>query len=232
MILFPPSRYASIHNHSTFSPFDGLSEPREHIDFCLKNGLDSWSLTDHGNGNGLAHAHAHARKVSSKGAKFRQLYGVEFYFVPDLKEWKRTYDISRGLVSDETSSDVEDEVAGLVVEDADETRTEQEDNPNRRYHLVVVAKNRVGLSNLFTLVKKSFKDGFYKFPRIDFNMLKEHGEGLVVSTACVGGYPSGLIYKEFPTAKFDDLQPGLMDDPASYARIMNRLQNSVDRFVD
>ena len=232
MILRPPSQYTSLHNHSHFSNFDGLGLPHEHIDFCLKNGLDSWSLTDHGNGNGLAHAHAHAKKLKSKGAKFRQLYGVEFYFVPDLKEWKRTYDISRGLASDETSTDGDDEVAGLVVEDADETRTEQEDNPNRRYHLVVVAKNRVGLSNLFTLVKKSFKDGFYKFPRIDFNMLKEHGEGLVVSTACVGGYPSGLIYREFPDMKFDQLDPRLVDDETVRNRINGRLQNMVDRFTD
>jgi len=230
-----PTRYASLHNHSTFSPYDGLGNPAEHIDFCLNNGLDSWSLTDHGNGNGLAHAHAHAKKVKSKGKQFRQLYGVEFYFVPDLKEWKRTYEASKVKLEDlsgESAPDQDEEAAGLVVEDADETRTEQEDNPNRRYHLVVVAKNRVGLSNLFTLVKKSFKDGFYKFPRIDFNMLREHGEGLVVSTACVGGYPSGLIYREFPEAKFDQLSPDLITDPAMLNRIMGRLTNMVDRFVD
>jgi DNA polymerase-3 subunit alpha len=232
MILLPPNRYASIHNHSTFSPFDGLSEPREHIDFCLKNGLDSWSLTDHGNGNGLAHAHAHAKKLKGKGAKFRQLYGVEFYFVPDLKEWKKAYDLSKGISAEDSTSENDEEEAGLVVEDADDTRTEQIDNISRRYHLVVVAKNRVGLSNLFTLVKKSFKDGFYKFPRIDFNMLKEHGEGLVVSTACVGGYPSGIIYREFPDLKFDQLDPRLVDDETVRNRINNRLQNMVDRFTD
>ena len=85
--LQAPNRYTSLHNHSTFSPYDGLGNPQEHIDFCLSNGLDSWSLTDHGNGNGLAHAHAHAKRLKSKGKKYRQLYGVEFYFVPDLKEW-------------------------------------------------------------------------------------------------------------------------------------------------
>lgn len=225
-----------MHNHSHFSNFDGVGHPADHIDFCLKNGLDSWSLTDHGNGNGLAHAHAHAKKLKSKGAKYRQLYGVEFYFVPDLKDWKRTYEASKLKLDDQDptdpTGDKDEETAGLVVEDADETRTEQEDNPNRRYHLVVVAKNRVGLSNLFTLVKKSFRDGFYKFPRIDFNMLKEHGEGLVVSTACVGGYPSGLIFREFPELKFDQLNPGLIKDPTVMNRIMGRLTNMVDRFTD
>lgn len=234
-ILQPPNRYTSLHNHSHFSNFDAIGLPHDHIDFCLRNGLDSWSLTDHGNGNGLAHAHAHAKKLKSKGAKFRQLYGVEFYFVPDLKEWKRTYEASKVKANEleaDAAPDQDEEAAGLVVEDADETRADQEDNPNRRYHLVVVAKNKVGLSNLFTLVKKSFKDGFYKFPRIDFNMLKEHGEGLVVSTACVGGYPSGLIYREFPDMKFDQLRPELVSDPLTMSRIMARLTNMVDRFTD
>lgn len=187
-------------------------------------------MTDHGNGNGLAHAHAHAKKLKSKGTKFRQLYGVEFYFVPDLVDWKVRYDLSR----QETTKGDDEEEAGLVVEDADETRSDGDRfvDVNKRYHLVVVAKNGVGLSNLFTLVKKSYVDGFYKFPRIDFRLLKEHGEGLVVSTACVGGYPSGLIYGEFPDKKFAELTPDLVDDRGVRSRIRNRLENMVDRFVD
>jgi len=189
-ILLPPSRFVSLHSHSHFSTYDGVGYPADHANFALKNGLDAWSLTDHGNGNGLAHAHAHAKKLKSKGAKFRQLYGVEFYFVPDLADWKVRYDLAKKEKGQEGDKKAEDEEeAGLVVEDADETRSDNDRfvDINKRYHLVVVAKNRVGLSNLFTLVKKSYVDGFYKFPRIDFNLLKQHGEGLVVSTACLTG---------------------------------------------
>ena len=232
-IIRPPSRFVSLHGHDSFSAYDGLGYPADHIDFCVKNGLDGWSLTNHGNGNGLAHAHAHAKKlVKSKGHKFRQLYGVEFYFVPDLADWKVRYDLSK---QDATrGKPLDEEEAGLVVEDADETRSDNERfvDVNKRYHLVVVAKNRVGLSNLFTLVKKSYVDGFYKFPRIDFNLLKQHGEGLVVSTACVGGYPSGIIYGEFADKKFAELDPSLVDDDAVRRRIRNKLENVVDRFVD
>jgi DNA polymerase III alpha subunit len=190
VILRPPNRFVSIHNHSTFSPYDGLGHPQEHIDFCLRNGLDGWSLTDHGNGNGLAHAHGHAKKLYKNGQKFRQIFGVEFYFVPSLKDWQRAYNQKKADAEAAKSDDApeDEEEAGLVVEDADQTRTEVSVNDiYKRYHLVVIAKNRIGLSNLFTLVKKSFKDGFYKFPRIDFDLLKQHGEGLVVSTACVSG---------------------------------------------
>ena len=94
-ILRPPTRFVSLHGHSHFSAYDGLGHPQEHIDFCLTNQLDGWSLTDHGNGNGLAHAHVHARKLYKKGQKFRQLFGVEFYFVPSLKEWQHSYDLKK-----------------------------------------------------------------------------------------------------------------------------------------
>lgn len=228
----PPTRFISLHGHDSFSAYDGLGYPSDHIDFCLKNGLDGWSLTNHGNGNGLAHAHAHAKKIKSKGAKFRQLYGVEFYFVPDLADWKVRYDLSKQETSKDKGDDEEE--AGLVVEDADETRSDTDRfvDVNKRYHLVVVAKNRIGLSNLFTLVKKSYVDGFYKFPRIDFKLLKEHGEGLVVSTACVGGYPSGIIYGEFAEKKFAELNPSLVDDDTLRSKIRTKLENVVDRFTD
>jgi DNA polymerase-3 subunit alpha len=234
-ILRPPNRFVSIHNHSTFSPYDGLGQPQEHIDFSISNGLDGWSLTDHGNGNGLAHAHAHVKKLHKKGQKFRQIFGVEFYFVPSLKDWQRAYDQKKADAATSKSKIVlaDEEEAGLVVEDADETRSETSINDiSRRYHLVVIAKNQIGLSNLFTLVKKSFKDGFYKFPRIDFDLLKQHGEGLVVSTACVGGYPSGLIYSEFPNLKFNELTPDLAGDPKVMSRLVGKVENAVDRFVD
>ena len=228
----PPNRYVSLHNHSTFSPFDGLGEPKEHIDFVLSNEMDAWALTDHGNGNGLAHAHAHAKKIKSKGQNFRQIYGVEFYFVPDLDDWQvqyRTYQEEKKQSGGKGDTD-----AGHVVEDADETRSKRSatDTFKKRYHLAVTAYNQKGLQNLFTLVKKSFKFGFYRFPRIDFKMLKEHAEGLTVTTACVGGYPSGLIYQDFPDAGFLDLKPGLVDDPVVLNNVMGRLENCVDRFVD
>jgi DNA polymerase III alpha subunit len=258
-VLRPPSRFVSIHNHSTFSPYDGLGQPQEHIDFCLRNGLDGWSLTDHGNGNGLAHAHGHAKKLYKKGQKFRQIFGVEFYFVPSLKEWRKNHEALRAaaadkkrpirpeedemdsedslkpkiVMSEDEEADGDEEAGGLIVEDADETRSEvSASDVSKRYHLVVVAKNQTGLSNLFTLVKKSFRDGFYKFPRIDFELLKMHGEGLVVSSACVGGYPSGLIYSEFPGLKFNDLTPDLANDPAVMRKLVGKVENAVDRFVD
>jgi DNA polymerase-3 subunit alpha len=57
-----------------------------------------------------------------------------------------------------------------------------------RRHIILLAKNEVGLNNLFRIVSLSHMEPyFYQFPRVDFEMLREHREGLIVSTACYGG---------------------------------------------
>ena len=229
--IIVPKRFVGLHAHcGTGSPYDGLGYPSQHIDFVLSNEMNAWALTDHGNGNGLAHAHTYAKKLKKKGREYRQIYGVEFYFVPSLLEWRESYEAHREIVraarsekkaNESTDINSEDEVSGgLVIENEDETKNDFEKNDwKRRYHLVVLAKTQVGLQNLFTLVKKSYTDGFYRFPRIDYNLLKMHGEGLVVSTACIGGYPASLIARGAATGKSD-------------SDILLDLENMSDRFID
>jgi DNA polymerase-3 subunit alpha len=249
--IIPPTQFTGLHAHTSFSTFDGLGYPKDHIDFITseEQGMDSWALTDHGQGSGLAHARQYSEVLKKKGLNYRQLHGVEFYFVPSLKTWKDQYNTHREAVQAEKNAkkqeklaktsvfiDAEKEVesGGLVLENELETKGSLKGKPawKRYYHLVVVAKNKQGLANLFTLVKKSYKDGFYRFPRIDFEMLKEHGDGLVVSTACVGGLASGIIYNEFQDLTFNQFHPDLLNDSVKYNTIMNRLENMTDYFVD
>ncbi len=49
----------------------------------------------------------------------------------------------------------------------------------QRYHLCLYAKNEVGYKNLMYLSSKAYLDGFYYYPRINKNLLKECSEGLV-----------------------------------------------------
>ena len=229
--IIKPKRFVGLHAHCGIgSPYDGLGYPNQHIDFVLSNDMNSWALTDHGNGNGLAHAHAYAKTLKKQGRDYRQLYGVEFYFVPSLATWRNQYEDHREQVriarSEKKAKEItdinsEDEVTGgLVIENEDETKKDFSNSDwKRRYHLVVVAKNNTGLKNLFTLVKRSYSEGFYRFPRIDFDMLKTHSEGLIVSTACVGGYPSSIIARGEAAGK-----------PAS--EILLDLENMSDRFID
>lgn len=55
------------------------------------------------------------------------------------------------------------------------------------YHLILLAKNLVGYRNLLKLVSAAYIEGFYYKPRIDKELLEQYHEGLVVSSACLGG---------------------------------------------
>ena len=54
-------------------------------------------------------------------------------------------------------------------------------------HLILLAKNKTGYVNLIKLVSTANIDGFYYKPRIDKDLLKKYSEGLIVSSACLGG---------------------------------------------
>ncbi|MGE3547502.1 MAG: DNA polymerase III subunit alpha, partial [Kofleriaceae bacterium] len=66
--------------------------------------------------------------------------------------------------------------------------TDRSDRTNRRnYHLILLAKNDVGYKNLSFLNSKGYLEGFYYNPRIDKQLLRDHSEGLVGLSACLGG---------------------------------------------
>lgn len=67
------------------------------------------------------------------------------------------------------------------------------DKDNRYHHLVLIAKNEVGRLNLIQLVSKSSNYKYYGRPRIDFDMLCEHKEGLIILSACQAGQVSRLL---------------------------------------
>ena len=64
---------------------------------------------------------------------------------------------------------------------------------NRYYHLLLIVENEIGYKNLCKLISFSFKEGFYFKPRIDYKILQKHSEGLIVSTACLGGHIPQLL---------------------------------------
>ena len=65
-------------------------------------------------------------------------------------------------------------------------------------HLVLLAKDNVGYKNLLKLNSIAFVDGFYYKPRIDYDVLEKHKEGLVCLSACLAGHiPSLLLQWQF-----------------------------------
>ena len=64
---------------------------------------------------------------------------------------------------------------------------EVKDKDAKRYHLVLLAKDLEGYQNLVRLDSIANSKGFYYKPRIDWATLKKHSQGLIASTACLGG---------------------------------------------
>jgi len=101
------------------------------------------------------------------------------------------------------------------------------------YHLLLLAKNLKGYQNLITLNNLANLEGFYYSPKIDWELLMKHREGLIVSSACVAGEigqlclspqdPKSAIAK-FKEAWGDDYYLELMENGmgADVQRMINK----------
>ncbi len=57
----------------------------------------------------------------------------------------------------------------------------------KSYHLLLLAENEIGYRNLLKLSTRAQLEGYYYRPRMDLEMLAEHGEGIIATSACLGG---------------------------------------------
>jgi DNA polymerase-3 subunit alpha len=70
------------------------------------------------------------------------------------------------------------------------------------YHLILLAENNIGLQNLRTLMSKAQLEGFYMRPRIDKELLREHHEGIIALSACLGGeIPQKIMHSTYAEAR-------------------------------
>ncbi len=75
-------------------------------------------------------------------------------------------------------------------------------NEEASYHLILLSRTKQGYKNLVKLVTAAYLEGFYYKPRIDKELLKQHSEGLIGLSACLGGeIPSLLIQNRYEDAK-------------------------------
>lgn len=63
------------------------------------------------------------------------------------------------------------------------------------FHVILLAQNQVGLHNLWAASTEAYRDGYYGKPRMDWDTLKRHSEGMVASTGCLSGPVSDAIKK-------------------------------------
>ena len=186
--------FVGLHAHSGMgSPFDGLGYPAEHMDFAFENGNDALALTDHGNMNALAYQVQHAKQMKKDGKDFKPVFGVEAYFLPSVAEWHTEY--AKAKADKKAKKTLDRSRSATTIED--ETNKKSVKNIlNRRRHLILLAQNQTGLNNIFEMVSKSFSpDNFYRYPRMDYAMLKKHSEGVIAASACLGGVYAGNYWE-------------------------------------
>jgi len=64
---------------------------------------------------------------------------------------------------------------------------------NKRYHMILLAENEVGYRNLLQLSSKSYLEGYYYKPRMDFDLLAKHSAGIIATSGCLGGLVPQLL---------------------------------------
>ena len=179
--------FVGLHAHSGLSLNDGLGYPQDHMDFAYENGADALALTDHGHMNGLPYQVLHARKMKSEGKNFKPIFGVEAYFNPSLEQWRIEYEKAKQEKKKGIKNDIE-----LSIENEKASKQKVVDILKKRNHLILIAQNQTGLNNIFKLVSESYKDeNFYRYPRIDYELLDLYSDGVIAASACLGGVYAG-----------------------------------------
>ena len=94
-------------------------------------------------------------------------------------------------------------IIGCEVYTAKRTRFDKAPGFDNDYgHLLLLAKNNTGYHNLIRIVSKAFTEGYYYKPRVDLDLLREYSEGVICSSACLGGdIPQLILSGDYEGAK-------------------------------
>lgn len=238
---------------------DAIGTPFDHLKFAIDNGLDAHAITDHGNMDSYSYAYHAIKKIGSGikylpgiEAYFHPNLKDWAKYKENLEEEKRREKEAQKLLLlkdnageefSETIKDMEETqgLASIVSDEAEEGGTvvenEEEskgggpirDPLKRRHHLVMLAKNDEGLKSLFKLTSRSFIDGFYRFPRMDFDMIKREARGnIVASSACIAGILADIV---FSNQTEPDWKKFTINND-NFEKIQQEIKDIVERFQD
>lgn len=113
----------------------------------------------------------------------------------------------------------------------------------KTYHLILIAKDKKGISNILKIVSDASINGYYYRPRTDLDYIKNHSEGLICTTACVGGYAPQLILNDklneatehinqlkniFENDLYLEIQPGNFEDQVKVNLALMEISKSLD----
>jgi DNA polymerase III subunit alpha len=97
---------------------------------------------------------------------------------------------------------------------------------NKRYHMILLAENEIGYRNLLQLSSKSFLEGYYYKPRMDFELLERHSEGIIATSGCLGGLVPQLLA---PDAVSEEGNKGTVRDFDAAVEAARRFQGIFGR---
>ncbi|MBQ3576070.1 MAG: PHP domain-containing protein, partial [Coprobacter sp.] len=180
--------FVHLHVHTHYSILDGQASVSALVDKAIADNMRGMAMTDHGNMFGIKEFYNYVNKknsgvkseiksltkkietLKSEGAGEEQIAEVEAL----LSQQKQK--IFKPILGCE-----------MYVARGESRFSKQSKFEQGGYHLVVLAKNLTGYHNLIKLVSHAWTEGFYMRPRTDRDDLKKYSEGLIVTSACLGG---------------------------------------------
>ncbi|HST67942.1 MAG TPA: PHP domain-containing protein, partial [Mycobacteriales bacterium] len=150
--------FAHLHVHTEYSMLDGAARLKDLFAETARMGMPALAMTDHGNVFG-----AYDFVKQAKGAGVKPIVGMEAYVTPGTSRFDRT----RVRWADGG----EDDVSG----------------GGAYTHMTLLAKDEVGIRNLFRLASLASLEGYFYKPRIDRELLSRYSAGLIGTTGCPGG---------------------------------------------
>lgn len=182
------SQFVHLHVHSQYSLLDGQASVPGIVDKAIKDGMPGVALTDHGVMYGIKEF---TNYVNKKNKPIKSEIKDLEKLLKQIDEGKAAEDApSRDEVLAqiaEKKSRIFTPIIGCEMYVANGSKTDRTDKRDKGKHLVVLAKNKVGYRNLIKIVSESWTDGFYFHPRTDKASIAAHHEGLIISSACLGG---------------------------------------------
>ena len=169
----PTQSFAHCHVHTEFSILDGASRVDDIVAAAAADGQPALGITDHGNMYGVLPFYAACTK-----AGITPLLGTEAYMAYERRDERINV---RGTTVDDTGGDVEG-------------------GRKAWYHLTLLAESNTGYANLIKLSSRAFLEGYYRKPKVDWELLADHAEGIVATTGCLGGH----VAQSLLAGNFDD----------------------------
>ncbi|MCQ2608477.1 MAG: DNA polymerase III subunit alpha [Bacteroidales bacterium] len=198
-------KFTHLHVHSHYSILDGMSKVPALIEKCMKNGMTSMALTDHGNMFGIKDLMDSSNSFNSKPKKKvaeceENIAKEKAIIASDEKTEEEKAKAQERLAKLEEELPIlqkkkEDfipfkPIIGIETYCAHESYADElleGHKKHRGWHLILLAKNKKGYQNLCKLSSIAFTEGYYYNARIDHEILEKYHEGIICSSACLGG---------------------------------------------